>query len=58
MKDIKPFKMKKVISSNDKIDIKSFPGTKIDCMKDYTKPSLKYHPDLLILHMGTKRSTF
>ena len=53
IKDIKPFKMRKVISSNDKIYIKSFPGAKIDCMKDYTKPSPKYHPDLLILHMGT-----
>ena len=45
--------MKKAISSNDKVFIKSFPGAKIECMKDYVKPSLKYNPALLIVHMGT-----
>ena len=53
IKDIKSFKMKKAISSNDKVFIKSFPGAKIECMKDYVKHSLKYNPDLLIVHMGT-----
>ena len=38
---------------NEKIYIKSFPGSTIDCMKDYVKPSLKYDPDLIIVHVGT-----
>ena len=51
LKDIKAFKMRNALSSNEKIYIKSFPGaTK---MKDYIKPSLKYNPDLVILHTGT-----
>ena len=35
------------------IYIKSFPGAKIECMTDYVKPSIKYNPDVLLLHCGT-----
>ena len=53
VKDIKSFKMRKALSSSDKIYVKSFPGAKSEDMIDYIKPSLKYNPDLLILHVGT-----
>ena len=38
---------------NERIFVKSFPGSTIDCMKDYIKPSLKYDPDAIIIHVGT-----
>ena len=38
---------------NQRIYIKSFSGSTIDCMKDYIKPSLKYDPDAIIIHIGT-----
>ena len=53
LKDIKAFKMRNALSSNEKIYIKSFPGATTEDMKDYIKPSLKYNPDLVILHTGT-----
>ena len=52
LKDIKPFKMRQSLK-NQRIYIKSFPGSTIDCMKDYIKPSLKYDPDAIIIHIGT-----
>ena len=41
------------LSSKDRVYIKSFPGAKIECMEDYVKPSIKYNPDLFLLHCGT-----
>ena len=52
IKDIKAQKMKKNIPKGEKIFIKSFPGATTECMVDYIKPSLKYNPDLIILHTG------
>ena len=52
LKDIKVFKMRKDFP-NEKIYIKSFPGSTINCMSDYIKPSLKYDPDHIIIHVGT-----
>ena len=45
--------MREAIKSNDKIFIKSFPGATTECMSDDVKPSLKYKPDLMIIHKGT-----
>ena len=44
--------MKKHLPKGDKIYIKSFSGATTDAMVDYVKPSLRYNPDLLILHTG------
>ena len=53
VKDIKSYKMRKSLSTQERIYIKSFPGATTDDMKDYIKPSLKYNPDMVILHVGT-----
>ena len=53
IKDIKAFKMKQGLSSKEKVFIKSFAGAKNECMSDYITPSLKYKPDVIILHCGT-----
>ena len=33
--------------------IKSFPGATVECMTDYTKPSMKFKPDTILLQCGT-----
>lgn len=53
IKDIKSYKMRKTLFTQDKIYIKSFPGATTEDMKDYIKPTLKYKPNMVILHMGT-----
>lgn len=59
IKHINPFKMKKDMHKGDKLYIKSFPGATTECMSDYVKPSLKFNPDLIIIHTGANdiRST-
>ena len=52
IKDIKKHHIKKYIPKGDKIYVKTFPGASTDCMKDHVKPSLKFNPDLIILHTG------
>ena len=44
---------KKVHKSECTIYVKSFPGAKTSCMKDYVKPSLKNTPNHFILNVGT-----
>ena len=44
---------KKVHKSECKVYVKSFPGAKTSCMKDYVKPSLRSTPNHFILHVGT-----
>ena len=39
--------------SECKVYVKSFPGAKTSCMKDYVKPSLRSTPSHFILHVGT-----
>ena len=36
-----------------KVYIKSFSGSKVWCMKDHMKPSMREKPDHTILHVGT-----
>ena len=36
-----------------KFSVKSFSGAKVECMKDYIKPSLRESPDHFIIHIGT-----
>ena len=44
---------KKVHKSECKVYVKSFPGAKTSCMKDYVKPSLRSTPNYFMLHVGT-----
>lgn len=53
VKDVKAFKMKKSVNKGDKLYVKSFPGATTNCMSDYIKPSLRYNPDLVIIHCGS-----
>ena len=53
IKDMKYYKMKNGLSSKDRVYIKSFPGANIECMENYVKPSIKYNPDVFLLHCGT-----
>lgn len=53
IKDIKSHKMRKDIPSGEKLYIKSFSGSTTEEMVDYIKPSLRYNPDLLIIHVGS-----
>ena len=48
LKDIKAFKMRNALSSNEKIYIKSFPGATTEDMRDYIKPSLKYNSGIQV----------
>ena len=52
IKGIQSHEMRKCIPKGDKIYVKSFSGATTECMRDYVKPSLKYNPDLIILHTG------
>ena len=45
--------MKQGLTTKDKVYIKSFSGATNECMVDYIKPTLKYDPDVIILHCGT-----
>ena len=53
IKDVKGFKMKKSIARGDKLYVKSYSGATTNCMTDHIKPSLKYNPDLVIIHCGS-----
>lgn len=52
VKDVKAYKMRKHIPKRDKLYVKSFSGATTEDMVDYIKPSLRYNPDLIILHTG------
>ena len=44
---------RKMSNKSNKITIRSFPGSKVEDMHDYVKPSLKQKPDNIIVHTGT-----
>ena len=52
IRDIKQQRIRKDLPGN-KVFIKSFSGATTACLNDYVKPSLRYKPDLLIIHGGT-----
>ena len=41
--------MRQGMTSNEKVYVKSFPGAKVECKKDYSKPTLKFNPDAMML---------
>ena len=54
VKHIEGWKLTKETDKNHKIYVRSFPGIKVKCMKDYVKPCFRENdPDLVILHVGT-----
>ena len=52
IRDIKQHKIRKDLPGN-KVFMKSFSGATTKCLTDYIKPSLRYQPDLFIIHGGT-----
>ena len=54
VKDVKPFKMRRMMNKNERLYVKCFPGASIDDMLDYGKPSLiRRNPEVIIYHAGT-----
>ena len=53
VKDIKPFKMKRMLGKNEKLYVKSFPGATTNDMFDYCKPTIRRNPNMVIYHAGT-----
>ena len=51
VKDLKGNKLKKSLH-NENVFIKYFSGATVECMNSYVIPSLKYEPNLVILHCG------
>ena len=49
---VKGYDMSKKLK-NCKVNVKSFSGSKVRCMKDHMNPSLREKPDHTILHKGT-----
>ena len=50
---VKELKGYELTDNDTRVIVKSFPGAKTECMKDYIKPTLKQNPDVIILHCGT-----
>ena len=53
IRDIKSFKLRKSVKKNENVYVKPFPGSSIQDMEHYIKPSLNYKPEKLIIHTGT-----
>ena len=49
IKDCQAFKIKKRLTKNENIYVKSFPGATMEDMKDYVRPTVRHQPDLIIL---------
>ena len=52
IKHVNRYDMSKKLE-NCKVYLKSFSGSKVRCMKDHMKPSMREKPDHTILHVGT-----
>ena len=59
LKDIKSYKIRNGLTSNDRVYVKSFPGATIRDMHEYAIPSMRHNPNLIAIHVGTNdlRST-
>ena len=54
VKHIEGWKLRKKTDRNHKIYVRSFPGAKVKCMKDYAKPCIRENDrGHVILHGGT-----
>ena len=52
LKDIQPHKMKSKLQGV-KLYVKSFSGATIADMADYVRPTMRYAPNLIVMHAGT-----
>ena len=52
IKHVNGYDMSKKLK-NCKVYVKSFSGSKVQCMKDHMKLSMRKKPDHTILHVGT-----
>ena len=53
VKHLNGWEIKKALSYDSTISVKSFPGATIDCMNHYIQPTLKRNPDKVVIHIGT-----
>ena len=54
VKGLKSWKMNKSLGYKHKVNIRTFAGAKINCMRDYVKPiNREMNPNHLIIHVGT-----
>ena len=53
IKNIEAHKMKQCMKPREKVYIKTFSGATVADMYDYSKPTKKHKPDVIILHAGT-----
>ena len=52
IKNLKGWETSKKLKNTD-VHVKHFAGSKVKCMKDHIKPSLREKPDHIVLHVGT-----
>ena len=52
IKHVSGYDMSKKLE-NCKVNVKSFPGSNVRCMKDHINPSMREKPDHPILHVGS-----
>ena len=45
--------MKRMLSTNDKLYAKSFPGAGTNDMADFIKPTLRRNPEIIVYHADT-----
>ena len=59
LKDIKSYKIRHGLKTNDRVYVKSFSGANIKDMHEYAIPSTRHNPNFIALHVGTNdlRST-
>ena len=54
MKHVEGWKLKNSLGNNHNGYVRSFPGEKVKCMKDYVKSCIRENnPEYVILHVGT-----
>ena len=54
VKHVEGWKLKNSLGNNHNVYVRSFPGAKVKCMKDYVKPCIRENnPEYVILHVGT-----
>ena len=47
--------MKRMLSTNDKLYVKSFPGAGRSDMADYIQTTLRRNPEIIVYHAGTNK---
>ena len=54
VKHIQGWEITKTLDNKQKVYVRQFSGSKVSCMKDYVKPSIRQNnPDHIIFHVGT-----